>query len=490
MKLKFTITAKAALAFIIVILAVVALLTFINYEKEDLELENDLNDQLWIYRQAFDAYFGNTSNLKNYTITKDIIDNFMNENPRIDSLNIILYNKNDETFKIFASNDENLRNQTTKYENITKKCILGYYPQTYLDKIKDHTYYLAIIPLYSENQGGYIGAYEIIINVQQEFKNINQAYQDGLKSSLALMFLVVVSVLFISRYIIQNPLKNLKEVATSYGKGDLSARIDFESSDELGELSAAFNQMADDLKKSRDKIEEYNKILEKILDRKDEFIGQLGHDLKNPLQPLIGLLPMMINQETNPKKKEMLQVMNDNVEYMRDLLFDTLKLAKLRSDKIEFNFETINLKQFTEKIIRSQKTMFDGKNINAVNNIGSDIYVEADELRLSEVFKNLLNNSLKYTKKSGKIILNSEDFNGKIKIGIIDNGVGMNKKQLSQIFDEFYKADKFTDEYHSTGLGLAIVKRIIEKHGGKIWAESEGEGKGSSFYFTLKKVEK
>ena len=110
-------------------------------------------------------------------------------------------------------------------------------------------------------------------------------------------------------------------------------------------------------------------------------------------------------------------------------------------------------------------------------------------MRLSEVFKNLINNSVKYTDDSGgTITINTSDENEDyVKISLKDTGIGMTKDQLKKVFDEFYKADRQTSDYYATGLGLPICKRIVEKHGGKIWVESKGPGKGSTFNFTIKK---
>jgi signal transduction histidine kinase len=301
---------------------------------------------------------------------------------------------------------------------------------------------------------------------------------------------MIVSISVILKYIIQKPIYTLKKAADSLGKGQLDTRVDIESRDELGELSSTFNDMAEDLKQSQTKIEEYNRILEKIIEQKDEFIGQLGHDLKNPLQPLVGLLPMIIEKETDPETKEALEVMHHNVEYMQNLIFSTLELAKLRSDKIKFNFEKLNLRSIVEQVLKSQALSIRLKHMEIENNLDNSIFVKADKLRLIEVFKNLIHNAIKYSvDDGGKITLDAKQIDDNlIEIGVKDTGVGMTDEQIFQAFDEYYKADEQTSDYYSTGLGLPICKRIIEKHGGTIWVESPGLGKGSTFYFTLEKV--
>jgi len=255
----------------------------------------------------------------------------------------------------------------------------------------------------------------------------------------------------------------------------------------LGELSNAFNQMTDDLKKSRAKIEDYNKILENLLDQKDEFIGQLGHDLKNPLQPLVGLLPVIMEKEKDPTIKEHLRLIIHNVEYIRDLIIKTLQLARLRSSNIQFDMENLNLMKEVDNVLTSQKLFLNENKITAKNNINEEIFIEGDKLRLGELFNNLITNAIKYTPESGGMItIDAERDDDFVSIYVKDTGVGMTEEQLGKIFDEFYKVDTSRNEMDSSGLGLSICKRIVEKHGGNIWVESQGKGKGTTFYFTLK----
>jgi signal transduction histidine kinase len=290
----------------------------------------------------------------------------------------------------------------------------------------------------------------------------------------------------LSRTIVK-PIITFRDSAKVIGQGNLDTKVEIKTKDELGELASAFNKMTKDLKESRDKIFEYNKILENLLKQKDEFIGQLGHDLKGPLQPLVGLLPMLIEKEKDPKIKEALQLMNRNAEYMRDLIFKTLQLAKLRSSDVKFDIENINLSEISDGLVESQKLLFKENKIDIKDNISKDIFVKADKLRLAELFYNLTTNAVKYMgERGGKITLDAKKEGGTVTVSVTDTGKGMTKDQLKRVFDEFYRADKFVKLNDSVGLGLSICKRIVEKHGGKIWADSPGVGKGSIFYFTLK----
>jgi len=194
-----------------------------------------------------------------------------------------------------------------------------------------------------------------------------------------------------------------------------------------------------------------------------------------------------MEQEKNPKLKEHLQIIVHNVEYMRDLIFETLELARLRSSNIKFDIKEMNLKQEIDKILEKQQLYLSENKMNVKNQVDSAFVVMADTLRFAELINNLITNAVKYTPKgSGVIVIDAKKDERFVLVSVKDNGIGMTKEQISRIFDEFYMADESRRKVDSSGLGLAICKRIVEKHGGKIWVESPGKDKGSIFYFTLK----
>ena len=233
-----------------------------------------------------------------------------------------------------------------------------------------------------------------------------------------------------------------------------------------------------------EKVAERTKEIEKLLKQKNEFINQLGHDLKTPLTPLLSLLPVIEEKESDPDLKRLLDVVLRNARYMKNLVVDTLNLAKLNLPNLEFNLEGINLRDVIEDTLRDNEHIISKGNVN-VENLVDDVYVKADRLRVKEVLTNLITNSVKFTPEGGRIVFYTESAGDEVKVCIEDNGMGLEEEQREKIFDEFYKVDESRHNVDSSGLGLTICKRIIEKHGGRIWAESEGVGKGTRICFTL-----
>ncbi len=250
------------------------------------------------------------------------------------------------------------------------------------------------------------------------------------------------------------------------------------------------------LKETQRKLDNLNRNLEKkvdlrtteiqrLLKQKDEFVNQLGHDLKNPIGPLLNLIPLLEKHETDPQRKEIFQVVMRNISHIKNLVTKTIQLAQLNAPSTTLNFDNIDLSSLIRESLQRNKTFFAENNIQIENRIFDSIPLHADKLRCTELFDNIVNNAVKYSPDGGVIIIDVKQHMYSVTVSITDNGMGMTEEQIKHIFDEFYKADSSRHDFDSSGLGMPIAKRIVEKHGGRIWAESEGLGKGSTFYFTL-----
>ncbi|MDY6864449.1 MAG: ATP-binding protein [Halobacteriota archaeon] len=233
------------------------------------------------------------------------------------------------------------------------------------------------------------------------------------------------------------------------------------------------------------KVKERTIEVENLLKQKDEFVNQLGHDLKSPLTPLVTLLPIIEEREKDSELKELLGISIENVNFMKELVIKTLSLARLNAPNTKFNIDEVKLSKEVKTIFYTKQQIFIERGISTENKVPEGLIVRADKLRLDELFDNLITNAIKYSNEGGSITIDAEDNGDFVKVSIKDTGVGMAEEQLSHIFEEFYKVDPSRHDLDSSGLGLSICKRIVEKHGGKIWAESPGEGKGTTFYFTI-----
>jgi signal transduction histidine kinase len=313
--------------------------------------------------------------------------------------------------------------------------------------------------------------------------------QQMIVTTLIIVGIVLCVSLIFSRNIIK-PIHKLEDGMKKVAAGNLEHHVDIKSGDEIEYLASSFNKMTDDLnvlnKELESKVQERTAEVSKLLEQKNEIIHMIGHDLKNPLGPLFILLPIVEGKVEDPKLKEMLQVSIRNVKSLKEMLFKTLEFAKQGELGMKVDFSNICLNENVSNLIESRQVLFTETNVAVENKIDEKIMVNADKLLLDEVFDNLFTNAVKYSQENGGMVtvdaLEENDF---VKVSVKDTGIGLTEEQLGHIFDKFYKNDDVKHIMDSHGLGLSICKHIVEKHGGKIWAESQGEGKGTTMFFTI-----
>lgn len=227
--------------------------------------------------------------------------------------------------------------------------------------------------------------------------------------------------------------------------------------------------------------------LERLLDQKNEFIHILSHDLKNPLSAPLNLLPILERNIEDKQLKKMVQTVYHSFKRIKSIIYDTLKLARLDDLEKSISFEKINLYKLVEEVISNNKQRIKNYQFSIENAIPKNQFIYTDMFLLNQVFDNLLSNAIKYTFDEDKqrIIIGSEIINDSLLISVKDYGQGIEKDHLLDIFDKFSKKLIPRKGFNSTGLGLAITKEIIKRLGGSIWVESEGPGKGSTFFVSL-----
>jgi len=508
MKKKINISLSLKLTLIVILVSAITIASigyvnsyFFRIHYEDIFFENPYYETASSHIQTLNVTIGDSAVLHDKNMLMNKTNEFLNSiqpeyRDNIKKITINLANEQNELIVFFSTDNKSIGDPSNPYIHKSEKITKALNNEAFK---QDNTYIISehsedsheLIMLSPINLTGEIeGTYELVLSMNDAYERHEEELESQVKSTLIIsiisVFFLIFTFLFLLSRTIVKPLSKFRDTVKEIGKGNLNAKVKIKSKDEFGELANTFNQMTKDLKESRNKINNYNKILENLLKQKDEFIGQLGHDLKNPLQPLVALLPIVIENEKDPKNKEALQIMHSNVDYMKNLILKTLQLAKLRSSDVKFDFEKLNLAEESKSVIEMQKELFEEKNIDIENKIVKDIFVKADKLRLAELFNNLVTNAVKYIgKDGGKITLDAKQDNDIVTVSISDTGLGMTQDTIKRIFDEFFRADKSIKKEDSVGLGLSICKRIVEKHGGKIWADSPGVGKGSTIYFTF-----
>ena len=221
--------------------------------------------------------------------------------------------------------------------------------------------------------------------------------------------------------------------------------------------------------------------------RKD-FIANVSHELRTPISNIKGYAETLLEgaMEDKENAKEFINIIYQESNRMANLIEDLLDLSKIESGKIKMNFSKIEIEPIIKRSISVLENSIKNKKLSVNINIQNGLpKIIADDIRLTQVFLNLLDNAIKYTDEGGKINIEVFKTDGFVQVNITDTGIGIPEKDLSRIFERFYRVDKARSrELGGTGLGLSIVKHIILAHNGKIWAKSK-LGFGSTFSFTI-----
>jgi PAS domain S-box-containing protein len=223
---------------------------------------------------------------------------------------------------------------------------------------------------------------------------------------------------------------------------------------------------------------------------KSEFLAGMSHELRAPLQTVLGfsqLLTEGVAGELNDKQKHYIENINNGGKFLLTLINDILDLSKIEAGKITLNIEKIPLRATVEETITLLKEKAMKHNIIIKKEFGSGLdFIEADRQRVKQILFNLLTNAIKFSKEEGgTVTITSKKIDEKVQISVSDTGIGIKPENMGKLFHKFEQLDKgISQKYGGTGLGLSITKQLVELHGGRIWAESK-YGDGTTFIFQL-----
>ena len=221
---------------------------------------------------------------------------------------------------------------------------------------------------------------------------------------------------------------------------------------------------------------------------RSDFVANVSHELRTPLSILRGYIETLLDNPKTPREElsRILQVMERHSKRLGLLVDDLLSLARLESSNSKVELSQVRVRELFNNVTRDWNEKLAAKNLKVIVDLPPDLQtIPADETRLQEVFYNLLENAVKYSRENGQIRLQAAQRGPEIVLSVSDDGIGISKDQLPRIFERFYRADKARSrDLGGTGLGLAIVKHIAQLHGGRVEAESE-LGRGTTIRLIL-----
>jgi signal transduction histidine kinase len=310
----------------------------------------------------------------------------------------------------------------------------------------------------------------------------------------------------IGRHLVK-PINDLVKGTRLIASGNLNAKINASSRDELGVLAESFNQMAGSLKANQAALEEaYKNLEQKVAERthelalanwrldeasrhKDEFLASMSHELRTPLNAIIGFSEVLLDPSmpvTEEQRKQFLTDVLNSGKHLLNLINEVLDLSKIEAGRMELQIEAAPVRETLEMVQRTMRSLAAKKRIDlrfeSEDQIGS---IPMDTGRIKQVLLNLVGNAIKFTPEGGQAWVRATSQNSVVWVEVGDTGPGIPAALHDQIFEPFIQVPtRSGDRPEGTGLGLALAKEFVEIHGGKIWVESE-IGKGSRFFFTL-----
>lgn len=304
---------------------------------------------------------------------------------------------------------------------------------------------------------------------------------------------------FMLNHLVIRPLKSLEEMAEEISDGNLSARVQIKTGDELEHLGNAFNFMGDKIASSREQMEEriahatheletVNKELTNLDRIKTEFFADMSHELRSPLTAIRGSVDYLKRTIKGEDKKNYLNIIDKNLMRLIGLVSDLFDLTKIEAGKVNWIFEKSNLSGLVEEIIEILSFQTKEKQLTVVYEHPGDLFAVMDSERIEQVLVNLMENAVKFSERGQTLTINVQDKGETIQVSVRDQGIGIDEKDLEIIFKKFHMlpSGRGKGDKKGTGLGLTICRKIIEVHGGRIWAERP-DGSGSIFHFTLPK---
>ncbi len=271
--------------------------------------------------------------------------------------------------------------------------------------------------------------------------------------------------------VVSRPIGDLVQASRQIGAGDRSARALLRGSTEMKELAMSFNMMAADLQRAE------------ML--RNNLMADVSHELRSPLTALEGNLRAVLDHVYTLDEAEIANLYGQTRHLIR-IVNDLRELSLAENHQLRLEKQPTHMKALIAETMQAIEPLATDKGVQLIDRVEVLPEISIDPVRIRQVLFNLLSNSLRHTSKDGTITVSGTSGEKEVRLSVQDTGEGLTADQLAVVFNRFYRGDKSRSrESGGTGLGLAIVKAIVEAHGGRVEAQSEGLGRGSTFSVCL-----
>ena len=330
-------------------------------------------------------------------------------------------------------------------------------------------------------------------------------------SALAMAVVVSATLLAAYRSFVARPLARIAEGARRMAAGDRRHRIDVEGDDEMARIARVLDELAEEIARAQGDLEaqvaertedlravleevharsriaeEVNRRLAEVDRRRMEFLTKVSHDLRTPLNSILGYLELLQDRlyESDEERAEFLGNARLSARHLLHLVTSVLDATQLEEGHLSFDLHPVHPGDVIHEVLRIMEVHAREKEIEIRMEADGTALVFADEAKLRQVLINLVSNAIKFT-EAGEIRVRTRAAGGRVRIEVKDTGIGIPHDELERIFQKFHQVPTEDGSHGGTGLGLAISKQLVELMGGTIHAESEGSGRGARFVIEL-----
>ena len=279
--------------------------------------------------------------------------------------------------------------------------------------------------------------------------------------------------LFSSRRIV-SPLRTLTGASQRIADGNYSERVPVRGTDEIGQLAIRFNQMATQL--------------EQVELMRRQLIGDVAHELRTPLTSIKGYMEGLVDGVLPPTPETYNQIHRE-ADRLSRLVDDLQELSRVESMAYALEIRPVAIDGLVQTTVKRLSPQAIAKHITLNSQLPAGLPpIRADEDRITQVLVNLVANAIQYTPEGGHVTISAARHADEVHISVMDTGIGIPPEHLANLYTRFYRVDKSRSRNAGggSGIGLTIARHLVEAHGGRIWAESKGDGQGSTFTFSLK----
>ena len=318
--------------------------------------------------------------------------------------------------------------------------------------------------------GGMMGGSD---SMSQLYVDFRASFNEALMVAALTAMIAALALSFLFSRSVVAPVLAMSHATQRIADGRYDERLQVNGDDELAQLAARFNGMAEKL----NQVESMRRRL----------IGDVSHELRTPLTAIKGSMEGLMDGVL-PANDETFQQIHAEADRLNRLVDDLQELSRVESRAYRLDIRPVDVASLVQTVTKRLAPQAESKRIVLDLDLTPDLPpLLADEDRAIQILTNLTANALQYTPEGGKVTISAKRVNDNIQISIRDTGIGISPEHLSHIFDRFYRADKSRSRASGggSGIGLTIARALVEAHGGRIWVESEGKGTGSKFTFSL-----